>query len=204
METFLSKRQNFKNQLVFLKWRKWASTRLLLARRPPLSFIFGPPREKLGAPLLLIDEKHSFDLTPQLCAVCPWCPNHAQDSRPSGPLTPPWVCVWPTKRASARPTATSSMGRPSVRSTAGCKKTVRWWRRYKEMQKCRSETYVDHPEHFWQNYVVKLLRPLANSTPSNTPNLPPHTKQVFTVFFLFCWRSAPGGRSVSEMRKHPG
>lgn len=58
----------------------------------------------------------------QLCAVCLWMLSPAQGSLPSGFLTPPLVCVWPTKAASARPTATSSTARQSVRSTAG------WWK----------------------------------------------------------------------------
>lgn len=61
----------------------------------------------------------------QLCAVCLWRLTPAQGSLQSGPLTPALVCACPTNWASARPTATSSTARQSVRSTAGWWKTVR-------------------------------------------------------------------------------
>lgn len=55
-------------------------------------------------------------LQPRAVSRC-W-PRRAPASRSPGPSTPPSACACPTRRASARPTPTSSTARPSATSTA--------------------------------------------------------------------------------------
>lgn len=75
--------------------------------------------------LRLRDPKFDPSLTSfQLCAVFPWWPSPAPDSRPFGPLTPASDCVFPTSRASVRLMATSSTPKQSARSTVALSKTV--------------------------------------------------------------------------------